>query len=651
MTFIIRLVFYYEVLPATKSYHSNQPLVYKSSQNLELGQIVTIELKNSTYPGLIAKATQEPKFKTKAIAKVYDLPPLPQHLVKLAQWLASFYVSGLGPAVCQIITQNSLLNIKIAANVKLKPVPSSTMPTLTKEQELALAKTEISGTHILHGETGSGKTRVYIELTKKSLARSRSAIILTPEIGLTTQLSQQFQQVFGDKVIIFHSGLTQVERRRAWQNILLAETEVVVIGPRSALFSPVKSLGLIVVDECHDSSYKQGETPHYSATTVAARLAQLQSCPLILGSATPNISDYFLAKRRNRPILRLKNPATGTTPKSTTLKLVDIKDRTNFKRGRYISEELIQAIESALENGEQVLLFLNRRGTARAVLCTACGWTATCPHCNLPLTYHADSHSLRCHTCGYKQTPVTSCPVCFSNELSFRGVAVKAIEAEAKRLFPKARIRRFDTDSPKAERLEQIYDSVKNGDIDIIIGTQTIAKGLDLPKLAVAGVIIADTGLYLPDFTAEERTYQLIRQVIGRVGRGHRQGTAIIQTYSPDNPVIQAALSGDFSSFYQKEMAERQRLHFPPSTHLLKLVIKRSSSASAEKAASALKAKLAASELSVTIEGPTPSFHEISGNKYHWQLIIKSSERTNLVKALELVPGDTTSELDPISLL
>ncbi|MGH7239777.1 MAG: replication restart helicase PriA, partial [Candidatus Saccharimonadales bacterium] len=503
----------------------------------------------------------------------------------------------------------------------------------------------------LHGDTGSGKTRLYIELTEKTLKNGKSAIILTPEIGLTAQLAQEFKASFGDRVIITHSQLTPAERRRTWQQLLTATQPLVVIGPRSALFSPLNNIGLIVIDESHDGSYKQNDAPHYSAITTAAKLAELSSCPLILGSATPSINDYFMAKSRVRPILRLSKPAIKTTQSQVRLIIIDIKERNQFKRSQLLSEKLIEYCEEALARKEQILLFLNRRGTARVTICADCGWNAVCPHCNLPLTYHGDTHLLRCHSCNYHQLPVSKCPNCGSSEINFKGSGTKAIEVEVKKLFPKAVTRRFDNDNPKRDRLEQAYDQLKSGKVDIIVGTQAVAKGLDLPKLTVVGVITADISLYLPDFSADERTYQLIRQVIGRVGRGHRPGTALIQTYNPDNPIIQAAVYGDYESFYRHELAARQKFNFPPARHMLKLTIGRASANSAEAACAKLKLMLEQFNLKIMIDGPSPCFHETKNGKHYWQLVLRANQRSELLAALSRVPVGTASELDPVSLL
>lgn len=643
---------FYKILPAHNSYKAGTPLIYSSNEKLSRGQLVTVSLRHATVAGIVTGSASKPAFAAKPITSASSLPPMPSEQIALAEWMMAYYASGAGPVARQLVSVNSLRQTSRQANtIKNTARERVDPPVMTPEQKLVVDKITTAGTYLLHGETGSGKTRVYLEMSVKTLAIKKSVVILTPEIGLTSQLEKQFKDTLNEQIIVAHSSLTQSERRAIWQRVLVASQPLVVIGPRSVLFLPLKDIGLIVIDEAHDSSYKQSDAPHYQTGTVAAKLAQLHNCPLVLGSATPSISDYFLAQQKGRPILTMHQLALSHGTRPVKPALVDIKDRSKFKHSRHLSDALIQATQSAISSGRQALFFLNRRGTARVVVCSNCGWTATCPHCGFPLTYHGDQYRLRCHGCGFSQPALASCPSCGDTNLDYKSIGAKAIEAEAKKLFPKATIRRFDSDSPKLERLEALYEEVKSGGIDIIIGTQTVAKGLDLPKLAVVGVIVADTGLYLPDFSAGERTYQLIRQVIGRVGRGHTSGQAIIQTYNPENPVIRAAISGDYAGFYQRELAERQKYSFPPACHLLKIEVGRASAASAELAASKLKQTLAASSLQISIDGPSPSFHEIRAGKHYQQLVVKSKSRSALLAALAKVPQGERTELDPVSLL
>ncbi|MGH3056037.1 MAG: replication restart helicase PriA, partial [Gaiellaceae bacterium] len=350
-------------------------------------------------------------------------------------------------------------------------VAKASLPPLTSDQSNVLNEIKNPGTYVLHGETGTGKTRVYIELAKRSLDRGESAIILTPEIGLTSQLERDFQHVFKDRVVVIHSQLTDATRQRLWQRMLEQKEPVIVVGPRSALFSPLRKVGFIAVDEAHETAYKQDQSPYYHASRVASKLAEMHQAPVVLGSATPLVTDYFMAEAKHRPVLRMEQTARDKDAAPVKISVVDLRDRSKFTKKSYISDELIKVVTEALSKKEQSLLFLNRRGTARVVFCDNYGWQATCPHCDLPLVYHGDTHSMRCHTCEYKAPSPISCPNCHNASVVFKSIGTKAIVDEVERLFPDAKIMRFDTDNKKGERIEQHYDAVKSGEVDIIIGT------------------------------------------------------------------------------------------------------------------------------------------------------------------------------------
>jgi primosomal protein N' (replication factor Y) len=475
--------------------------------------------------------------------------------------------------------------------------------------------------------------------------------VLTPEISLTTQLAGSFRQVFGDRVLVMHSQQVPSERQKAWLDSLRASEPVIVIGPRSVLFSPVRKPGLIVLDEAHEAAYKQEQAPQYQTGRAAAYLSGLTRSSLVLGSATPSISDYYLAEQKNKPIIRLAELASKHQPANSKITVVDRKDHSLFSRSPFLSLELIKAVEAALAANEQSLLYLNRRGTARLVMCENCGWQAICPHCDVPLTYHGDHHELRCHSCNYHTKSPGSCPSCDHPNVLFKTAGTKAIVDEVQRLFPNARVARFDTDNLRAERFEQHYDAIRRGDVDILVGTQLLAKGLDLPRLSTLGVLLADTSLYMPDFSAEERTFQLVSQVLGRIGRGHAAGRAVIQTYHPDHPVLKAALAGDYQGFYKSELASRKQFEFPPFCYLLKLTARRSTIKSAQAAAEKLKSDLEASGAHVRVEGPAPSFYERFQNKYQWQLVVKARQRFELLKIISGLPSGWSYDIDPLDLL
>lgn len=643
---------YYAVLVRSSRYHGKEALTYASSERLARGAIVRVELQKETVPGVVAGPAGKPRFQTKPVTEVLDLPPLPAHLLKLAAWLPTYYPAPLG-----IITQQ-LIPSGFSAKQLVAPVPSgfpepdlSGLPSLTSEQNIALGAMAKPDTYLLHGTTGSGKTRVYMEMAARTIAAGNSAIILTPEISLTTQLAGSFRQVFGNRVIVMHSQQAPSQRQKAWLDSLRAEAPGIVIGPRSALFSPVQKLGLIVLDESHETAYKQEQSPQYETGRVAAYLAGISRAALILGSATPSIGDYYLADQKNKTVLRLTRLAREQEHGEPRISVVDRKDHSLFSRSPFLSLELIKAVEAALAAGEQSLLYLNRRGTARLVLCENCGWQATCPHCDVPLTYHGDRHELRCHSCNYHAPSPSSCPACTHPNVMFKTAGTKAIVDEARRLFPNARVARFDTDNARADRFEKQYEAISRGEVDILVGTQLLAKGLDLPHLSTLGILLADTSLYMPDYSAEERTFQLISQVLGRVGRGHVRGRAVIQTYHPDHPVLQAALAGDYEGFYRAELASRKQFVFPPFCYLLKLTARRASIDSARSAAEKLREEIESSGARVRVEGPAPSFYERFQNKYQWQLVVKARQRGELLKIIDELPSGWSYDIDPSDLL
>lgn len=507
------------------------------------------------------------------------------------------------------------------------------------------------GSALLHGVTGSGKTRVYIELAKRTLAAGRSVIILVPEIALTSQLLDEFQALFSD-IIVTHSRQTEAERHIAWQAALTATVPRVAIGPRSALFLPFKNLGLIVIDEAHEPSFKQEQAPRYSALRAASILAAGHQAKLVMGSATPLVSDYYLAEHSGRPIIRLDRPAESGAVKPT-IKLVDMTKRSNFKSHRFLSNTLITQMQQTLEEDHQVLLFHNRRGSASTTLCENCGWTALCPRCFIPLTLHADMHQLTCHICGLDARVPTSCPECGTADIIHKGIGTKLIETEIRKLFPSKSIARFDGDSLATESAEARYKELYEGTIDIIIGTQVIAKGFDLPKLRMVGIIQADAGLSLPDYGASERTFQLLAQAIGRVGRSHHQTAVVVQSYQPSHPAVTLGLSQDYEQFYTATIEQRRQAIFPPFCYLLKLTCiyktEKAAISNASKLAALLRQKVGTH---VSVLGPTPAFYERQADTYRWQLVIKSSRRAALLELLQyLPPAHWQYELDPLSLL
>ena len=423
----------------------------------------------------------------------------------------------------------------------------------------------------------------------------------------------------------------------------------IVIGPRSALFAPLRNLGLIIIDECHESSYFQENSPKYSTLRVASFIAKTLDIPCILGSATPTLTDYYLAKSKNSLISLTEKAKTTAIPPH--IEVIDFKNRDQFSKNRYFSNPLLESISDNLKNHRQTLIFHNRRGSSPLSICEDCGHELLCPHCFLPLTLHSDSYELICHTCGFKQKVPHTCPNCHSGNLLHKGFGTKLLETELKKLFKTAKIARFDADNTKTTSLDSLYDEVKSGGIDIIIGTQTIAKGLDLPLLATVGVVQADAGLSLPDYSAEERTFELLTQVIGRVGRGHLDtANVFIQTFQPDHPTINYAINSDYSNFSDYLLKKRRGTFFPPFSYLAKLEITMKTESTVLQ-----KVRQAHRELSqnpkLHLSVPTPAFHEHTDRGYTWQLVIRATSRQAILKSLQNLDPNFKITLDPPSLL
>ncbi|MFZ1249210.1 MAG: primosomal protein N' [Candidatus Saccharimonadales bacterium] len=646
-------MYYYEILVGDLQFHGKAALTYASEQALLPGSVVRIALRSRSVLGIVTTEVPEPSFAAKPIAAIARIPPLPATTLPLIHWLQRYYPAPFGSIVRQFLPPSTAFPRLIANDQAGTKEPTPTpLPSLTTEQMNALQQIGSKGYHLLHGITGSGKTRVYIEATRRALEKGKSVIILTPEIGLTAQTVQSFQQALPQRLYLLHSRMTAAARRDTWYKIANASKPVIVLGPRSALFAPVHNLGLVVIDEAHDQAYKSETAPYYRAERVAARLAQLNQACLLSGSATPNIEDYYVASAKKRPIITLeqlaKQPVEGS---ENQIHIVDMCDKSLHTRSSILSNQLIEAVQKALSEQSQSLLFLNRRGTASAILCSDCGWQLVCSHCDLAMTYHGDSHQTRCHICGRTAPLPTSCLDCHGSDILLKTIGTKAVVDEVNRLFPQARVHRFDTDSPKPEQIENQLEMLQSGAIDIIIGTQMITKGLDLPKLSVVGILSADSSLLIPDYTANERTFQLLTQVLGRVGRGHRASQVVVQSYNPAHPTIVAATQQDWAGFYEQELRERQLFHFPPYVFLLRLTCLRASSASAEKTAMKLKKQIQKEHPGLIVEGPSPTFHPRESGKYKWQLIVKSPQRTKLTHLIECLPSGWQHDIDPANLL
>lgn len=643
-------MYFYEVLVGARNYHADLPLTYSSEDKIATNSLVEVGLRGKTVLGMVIGSVQKPKFKTLAVKRsfTYQLGDKP---MKLMQWMRVYY-PALPSQILQLFLPVGPIPKKLTTNSEgsaLTKFSTAKLPPLTKEQRQVVRKlTSYTGTALLHGDTGTGKTRVYIELSVRAIQSGKSAMILTPEIGLTPQLESIFKEVFGNQVITFHSALSPAKKREIWFRLSQSKTPLVLIGPRSALFLPLKNLGLIVVDEAHDNSYKQDQSPYYLATRVASKLAALNDCLCLLGTATPNVADYFSFDKHGVPILRMQRPARQAALASQ-LTIIDKTNKRLFGKSSLFADETIQSIQETHDRGLVSMIFLNRRGTARLVICNSCGWQAECPKCDSSLIYHKDTNSLKCHVCGYQQDAVLSCPVCKSSGVAYLSVGTKALVDEISRLFPTYKTMRFDSDNKQSESLHRNFENIKKGHTDVIIGTQIISKGHDLTKLGLVVIPVADSEFFLPDFTSSERAYQLLSQVIGRVGRTSQSTRVIIQTKNPKSNLIKYIANSDWSKFYNEELENRQKFNYPPFRYLLQLTYSHKTTSKGETTAKSLADKLNKLH-GVEIMGPALRLHARAMGKYHWQIIVKSKNRQNLVNITKSAPKDWKYNLDPTTL-
>jgi len=507
---------------------------------------------------------------------------------------------------------------------------------------------------LLHGVTGSGKTEVYLQTLAEVVKQGKKGIVLVPEIALTPQTIERFSSRFPGKVAVLHSQLSLGERFDEWQRIKNGKVDV-VIGPRSVIFAPLPDLGLIIIDEEHEWTYKQTEkAPRYHTRDVAIKLAELVGAMVILGSATPDVESYYHAQKGDYHLLRL--PERVVPWESAPLPRIEVVDlRKELKSGNrsIFSHALSEAISKAVAGGEQVMLFLNRRGSASFIQCRDCGFVVTCRRCDIPLTYHLAENTLLCHRCNYRISVPHICPRCKSRRIKFLGLGTQALEREAGVTFPQARLLRWDSDVTKGKNSHhEILEKFRNHQADILIGTQMVTKGLDLPRITIVGVVNADIALNIPDFRAGERTFQLVSQVAGRAGRGSSGGQVFIQTYSPENYAIQAAARHDYPLFFSREIDYRRQLNNPPFTRLTSLIFTHTNNAACQQEAERMR-RLLVNEIdskgigSTSIIGPAPAFiHRLRG-KFRWQLVLRGPEPSTLFSTMPF-PRGWIIDIDPV---
>ena len=597
-------------------------------------------------------------------ALVDEEPVLPPLLLELAGFVAAHYVVPLDeviraivpPRVRAIVTrsvkrrrQSRILRQAsgppAAPDVVLEPAQRAVRERIA----VSLARDE-GGAFLLHGVTGSGKTEVYLALLEGVLAGGGQSLMLVPEIALTPQTVARFAARFPGRLAVLHSSLTEAERAAEWWRIRRGEADI-VIGPRAAVFAPLSRLRLIVIDEEESSAFKQDRMPRYHAPTVARWLARRTQSVLILGSATPSVAAYHSALTGRDHLLELPHRAQGRPLPPVTI--VDMRKEIAAEHRSPLSRDLQAAIDGSLQRQEQSILFLNRRGLATFVLCRDCGAVRECPHCSVALVYHASLNRLQCHYCSSSEPMPRRCPVCTSRYIKSFGIGTERVEEEVRRLYPSARVLRLDRDVMKTvDAADLVFEQMASGAADILVGTQMVAKGLDLPNVTTVGVVNADTALHFPDYRSSERTFSLLTQVAGRAGRGTGASQVFIQSYTPQHPAIRHARYHDYRGFYEEERAVREQYRFPPYAELIVATYAHRDEARAER-----EAKSAAEHMSATIAvlklgdievlGPSPAFVYRLKDEFRFELTLKGADLHRVTDAIPRGRG-WSLDVDPM---
>jgi primosomal protein N' (replication factor Y) len=514
--------------------------------------------------------------------------------------------------------------------------------TLTDAQQTAISpilSSIASGEHevfLLYGVTGSGKTEIYLQAIQAVIEKGQEAIVLVPEISLTPMMVNRFKGRFGDLVAVLHSGLSAGEKYDEWRKIQRKEVKVVV-GARSAIFAPFENLGIIIIDEEHETSYKQEEMPRYHARDVAIERAKQFRCPVVLGSATPSLESFARAQKQVYHLLNL--PRRMNNQPLPAVEIIDMREELRAGNRSMFSQKLFTMLQERLERNEQTVLFLNKRGHSSFVMCRDCGYVVNCPNCDISLTYHSRGQQMKCHYCGYETYVPTHCPECNSEYIRYFGTGTQKVEEELGKILPEARIIRMDVDTTtKKGSHERLLKDFQDGKADILLGTQMIAKGLDFPNITLVGVLSADTMLHLPDFRSSEKTFQLLTQVSGRAGRHELPGEVFIQTYTPEHYSVELAGTQDYDRFYHQEMMVRKIHHYPPFYYLALITVTHEELLATVKATEQIAAYVR-SQLSnkAVILGPAASPIPRINNRYRYQCLIKYKHEPELAKTLKMI--------------
>ncbi len=629
---------------------------------------VRIRPKRELYISLTGGSGERPRAGTRPAALLDFLEGQPGAI----SWAEAREKTGVDKAAADALFRRGLVTLS-QVEVRREPisyeniVPSSPL-TLTGDQQSAFdsiksalwpvgEKDASPDVFLLHGVTGSGKTEIYLQAQAEAVKMGKRGIVLVPEIALTPQTIERFTSRFPRRVAVLHSRLSLGEQFDEWRRIRNGEFDV-VIGSRSAVFAPQPELGIIILDEEHEWTYKQQDiSPHYHARDVAIKLAELSGAVVVLGSATPDVSIFYQAQTGNYHLLRL--PERVTPRQGASLPQVEVVDmREELKAGNrsMFSRSLSQAINTAVAGGEQVILFLNRRGGATFVQCRQCGFVLRCRRCEVALTHHMVENILTCHQCNYRAPVPQVCPRCQSFNIKFLGAGTQKLEREVSYTFPRARSLRWDSDVTGGKSShENILRKFRSREAEILIGTQMVAKGLDIPTVTLVGVISADTSLNLPDFRAGERTFQLLSQVAGRAGRGASGGRVIIQTFSPEHYAVQAAAEHDYAAFYEQEIAYRCQLHNPPFTRLARLVYAHTNDALCRREAERMKGLLnqeidARGAGGISVIGPAPAFFHRRRGRFRWQLVLRGAGLPDFLSTIPF-PQGWVVDIDPVSLV
>jgi len=655
-------------LPLNRIFSYSVP--QKLESNTDIGKRVWVPFRDKDKIGVIVGFSKNCDFpEVKAVKSVIDTEPIvSKQLLLLAEWISDTYLCSWGEAISAMIPGvlkkgKTFIRMREEKDEKKEiHIPENSFH-LTSEQKAALRNVleriekKIYKTFLLHGITASGKTEVYLQAIERVLKKGHSSIVLVPEISLTPQTVSRFISRFGENVAVVHSRLTGSVRYREWKKIKDGSARIVV-GARSAVFSPVKNLGLIIVDEEHETSYKQEDVPRYHARDVAIERAKLANCPVILGSATPSLESYYKAEKGVYELVRLtKRIDDKELPR---VKVVDMRmELATRKKIVMFSKVLIDTLENVVKKKQQAIIFLNRRGFSTYLNCKSCGYVLKCKKCDAILVYHYDKKCLLCHYCNSKLPPPNICPKCNSGYIRYFGIGTEKVESELSRFIPGAKISRMDTDATsKRGSHDRILENFKQHNIDILVGTQMIAKGLDFPRVTLVGVVNADVTLSLPDFRASERTFNLITQVAGRAGRGAEGGEVIVQTYAPAHYAILAASKHDYVKFYEKEILSRKELKFPPYFYLTKITLRSRNDALTQKAAEKMADELRKKVKDLEITGPAPAPIARVRGYYRWNILLRGKNRSimalSLRKALSKIRKPSgvliAVDVDPMSM-